>query len=119
QHWNENREFAAVTDLPLKGEYSSTDPRLIRNHLQMAADAHLDFLVVNWQVTFQGVNETELQATRALFAAAQKAPRPLALAILLAVNTEDVRVVEGVMKMIRSEFMPSPLYHRVRGRPLL
>jgi glycosyltransferase involved in cell wall biosynthesis len=119
QHWNENREFAAVTDLPLGGIYSSEDPDLIQSHLHMAAEAQLDFLVVNWQVTFQGVSATELEATRRLFAAAEKAPRPLALAILLAINTEDEKIVEGVLNMVRTEFMPSPVYQRVRGRPLL
>ncbi len=119
QHWNENREFAAVTDLPLGGAYSSGDPRLIRGHLQMAADAQLDFLVVNLQVTFQGLNPTEVEATRRLFAAAEKAPRPLALAVLLAINTEDVKMVEGALNTVRTEFMLSPVYQRLRGRPLL
>jgi glycosyltransferase involved in cell wall biosynthesis len=119
QHWNENREFAAVMDPPSGGEYSSSDPNLIRRHLQMAADAQLDFLVVNWQVTFQGLNPTEVEATRMLFAAVEKAPRPLKLAILLAINTEDVKVVEAALKTLRSEFMPSSVYQRVRGRPLL
>src|SRR4029077_14057190 len=98
----------AVTDLPLGGAYSSGDPRVIRRHLQMADDAQLDFLVVNWQVTFQGLNPTELEATRLLFAAAEKAPRPLALAILLAINTEDVKMVERAIDTLRNEFAPSP-----------
>ena len=119
QHWNENREFAAVTDPPLAGAYSSEDPNLIDSHLQMAADAQLDFLVVNWQVTFAGLNPTEVEATRMLFAAAEKAPRPPALAILLAINTEDASVVQKALNTLRTEFMPSPVYHRLRGRPLL
>jgi glycosyltransferase involved in cell wall biosynthesis len=119
QHWNENLEFAAVTDPPLKGAYSSVDPGLIRSHLRMAADAQLDFLVVNWQVTFQGLNPTELEATRMLFAAAQKAPRPLTIAILMAINTDDAKAVEGALNTLRTEFMPSPVYQRMRGRPLI
>jgi hypothetical protein len=75
--------------------------------------------VVNWQVTFQGVNATELEATRKLFAAAEKSPRPTKLAILLAINTEDAKVVEEVLNTVRTEFMPSSAYQRVRGRPLL
>jgi glycosyltransferase involved in cell wall biosynthesis len=119
QHWNENREFAAVTDLPVRGMYSSDDPDLIRSHLKMAADAQLDFLVVNWQVTFQGLNPTELRATRMLFAAAEKANPKIALSILLAINTDDADVVEGVLKLVRTEFMSFPAYHRVKGRPVL
>jgi glycosyltransferase involved in cell wall biosynthesis len=119
QHWNENLEFAAVTDPPLNGNYSSGDPDLIRSHLQMAAEAQLDFLVVNWQVTSQGLNPTELEATRQLFAAAEKASRPLSLAILLAINTEDANVVEAAVNTLRTEFLPSSVYLRVRGRPVL
>ncbi len=119
QHWNENLEFAAVTDPPLGGAYSSGDTRLIHRHLQMADDAQLDFLVVNWQVTFQGLNPTELEATRKLFAAAEKASRPLSLTILLAINTEDEKVVEQAFETLRTEFMSSPVYLRVRGRPLV
>jgi len=119
QHWNENQEFAAVMDLPLGGAYSSGDPEVIRSHLQMAADAQLDFLVVNLQVTSSGLNPTEVEATRRLFAAAEKAPRPLAFASLRAINTEDAKVVEGAFKTLRTEFMQSPLYQRLRGRPLL
>ena len=119
QHWNENQEFAAVTDLPSNGAYSSTDPKLIRSHLQMAADAQLDFLVVNWQVTFAGLNPTELEATRRLFAAAEKAPRPLSLVILLAINTEDVKMVQRAVDTLRTEFASSPVYQQIRGRPVL
>ncbi len=119
QHWNENLEFAAVTDPPLGGDYSSGDPRLIRSHLKMAKEAELDFLVVNWQVTSEGLNPTELEATRMLFAAAEKSPRPLMLSILLAINTEDAKVVEGAIDALREEFLSSPVYQKVHGRPLL
>jgi len=119
QHWNENLEFAAVADLPVGGAYSSGDPDVISRHLQTAADAQLDFLVVNMQVTFQGLNPTELEATRMLFAAAEKGRQPFALAILLAINTEDVKVVEEAVKTVRTEFRPSPVYQHLRGRPLL
>ncbi|MGH7896739.1 MAG: glycosyltransferase, partial [Candidatus Binatia bacterium] len=119
EHWNENREFAAVTDLPLAGAYSSGDPRTIQRHLRNAADAGLDFLVVNWQVTFQGVTPTEIEATRMLFAAAERAPRPMTLAILLAISTEDPRVVKETWQTLRKEFLPSRLYHRLRDRPLV
>ena len=54
-----------------------------------------------------------------LFAAAAKSRRPLSIAILLAINTEDTKMVEAALKTLRNEFMPSPVYHRLRGRPLL
>jgi hypothetical protein len=85
----------------------------------MAADAQLDFLVVNWQVTSQGLNPTEVEATRMLFAAVEKAPRPLSLSILLAIDTEDVAVVVKALNTLRTEFMASPVYHRIGRRPLL
>jgi hypothetical protein len=119
QHWNENNEFATITDPPVGGAYSSADQRLIDRHLEMAAHAQLDFLVVNWQVTSQGLNPTEVEATRMLFAAAEKAPRPLSLSILLAIDTEDVAVVVKALNTLRTEFMASPVYHRIGRRPLL
>jgi glycosyltransferase involved in cell wall biosynthesis len=119
EHWNENREFAALTDYPVSGPYSSNTDRVVRRHLAMAQTAGLDFLVVNWQVTSAGLNPTEVTATRRLFAAAEKRGAPLRLAILLAITTEDARVVAEALNTVRSQFMPSPAYHQVRGRPAI
>ena len=119
EHWNENQEFAAVIDFPTGGPYSSGDDDLIRRHVQMAMEAGLDFLVVNWQVTFQGLNPTELDGTRRLFKTVAENGSPLSLAILVAINTEDPRVVKAALQTLREEFMPSPAYQRFQKRPVI
>jgi glycosyltransferase involved in cell wall biosynthesis len=119
EHWNENQEFAAVMDFPTAGPYSSGDGRLIRRHLRMAMDAGLDFLVVNWQVTFQGLNPTELDATRRLFKTVTENAYPLSLAILLAIDTEDPRVIKAALSTAREEFVSSPAYQKFQNRPVV
>jgi hypothetical protein len=119
EHWNENAEFASVKDLPLGGPYSSSSAPVIRRHLRMAADAGLDFFIVNWQVTFQGLNPTELKATKRLFRIAEDEGFPIRFSILLSVNAEDPGVLRDAIETVRKEFIPSPVYHTWRGKPLL
>jgi glycosyltransferase involved in cell wall biosynthesis len=119
EHWNENQEFAAVIDFPRAGPYSSADDGLIRRHLGMAMDAGLDFLVVNWQVTSRGFNPTELDATRRLFKTVTEYGYPFSLAILVATDTEDPRVVNIALKTLREEFVPSPAYLKCQDRPVI
>ena len=119
EHWNENPEFAAVTDPPLGGPYSSTHSSALRRHLRMAADNGLDFLVVNWQVAYDGVSRTELESTRKLFRLVEDEGWPVRLSILLALQTEDWETLHSALRMVVEELAPSPAYHRRRGRPLL
>jgi glycosyltransferase involved in cell wall biosynthesis len=119
QHWNENQEFAAVTDFPVSGPYSSNSVSLIRRHLQMAADSGIDFFVVNCQVTFEGFNPTELSATRKLFRVVEKEGYPIYLSILLALDTEDPNIIKSSIRTVREEFFSLPVYHRIRNHPIL
>lgn len=119
EHWNENQEFAAVTDFPIDGPYSSDNEALVHRHLTLALDSGLDFLVVNWQVTFKGLNPTEVAATRRLFDAVEEKGYPISIAILLAINTDDPRVIGSALRTVRKEFIPLPAYQRFRKRPLI
>jgi glycosyltransferase involved in cell wall biosynthesis len=119
RHWNENREFAGVTDLPVGGPYNSTRLSIIDRHLGQASRAGLDFLVVNWQVGFKGVHPSDLEATRKLFDRVEKKGKDIRLAIMLALDTEDAQVALDAMRCIKNDFMPRPSYHRHRGRPFL
>ncbi|HEU5303489.1 MAG TPA: glycosyltransferase [Gemmatimonadales bacterium] len=118
EHWNENMEFAPVTDMPLGGAYSSTSPVLIRRHLRMATEAGLDFFVVNLQVTFQGLNSTEMKATRTLFRIIEDDGLPFKLSLMVSVAAEDPQVIGEAIETVREEFMASPVYHKSGGRPL-
>lgn len=119
QHWNENQEFAAVDDFPVGGPYSSNSVSLIRRHLRSAVDSGIDFFVVNWQVTFEGLNPTELNATRKLFRVAEEECHPISLSVLLALDTEDPNVIKNAIRTVQEEFFPLPVYHKFQNRPLL
>jgi glycosyltransferase involved in cell wall biosynthesis len=119
EHWNENKEFAPVADMPVGGSYSSTRPTLIRRHLRVAADAGLDFFIVNLQVTFQGFGATEMKAARQMFRIAEEQGSGFKLAVLLSVSTEDAAVIQRAIDTVREEFMTSRIYHKWEGRPLL
>jgi hypothetical protein len=119
RHWNENHEFATVMDFPSIGPYTSHDEHLLRYHLRQMLDAGIDFLVVNWQVTFWGVDPVEVAVTQKLFTAVERHGYPLSLAILLAVNTESIREVLHALAAVREQFMPSLVYHRFHNRPLI
>jgi hypothetical protein len=119
QHWNESAEFAAVTDFPLGGPYSSNNVSLIQRHLQMAVDSGLDFFVVNLQITFKGFNPTELNATKKLFRMVEEKGYPISLSILIALDTEDPNIIESAIRTVQEEFFSSSAYHRIRNHPVL
>ncbi len=119
EHWNENREFSAVADHPTNGFYSSNDPAMVRQQAKAAVDAGLDFLVVNWQITFIGANPLEVESTRLLCEIIEKEDLPLSVSLLLAFSTDDTTVIEDVRETVRTEFLGRPSYQTVRGRPVL
>lgn len=119
QHWNENRLHASVVDFPQGGPYSSCDPEVIERQLDTAIEAGLDFLTVNWQITFAGLNSTEVEATRRLFEIIDRRSLPLSISLLLAFSTEDPKRFEEVQQGVQEEYFSHPAYHRVSGRPVL
>lgn len=118
-HWNENSAHSGVTDLPRGGPYSSARRSVAARHVRQAVRAGLDFFVVNWQVDWKGVNDVELEATSTLFDVAEEAERPVRLAILLALNTEDPELILQTIRKVKREFMPRDAYHRHDGLPFL
>jgi glycosyltransferase involved in cell wall biosynthesis len=119
EHWNENQEFASVTDLPMGGPYNSAHSSVIRRHLKTAAAAGIDFFIVNLQVTFQGIGATELKATRQLFRMVEDQDSRFKLAVLVSVGTEDGQIIRDAVEMVRDEFIQSRSYHKWNGHPLV
>lgn len=118
-HWNENREFAAVTDPPLGGPYTSSSRTVIRRHLKQASRAGLDFLVVNWHVDFRGPRSLEVEATRRLLEEIERARLPMKICLLLAFNAEDPEVIRSTIRKARNEFMKQAGYLRHGRKPVL
>jgi glycosyltransferase involved in cell wall biosynthesis len=118
-HWNENPEFAGVTDIPIGGYYSSKSLSVINRHLMQAVRSGIDFFVVNWQVDFRGLNSMELESTEKLFEMVEKKGYPLKLSILLAINAEDPEIIMNAIRHVKKELMPRDSYHRHNKRSLL
>ncbi len=118
-HWNENREHAGTSDFPAGGAYTSTRRSVLDRHLRQAVRAGLDFLVVNWQVDFRGVNPFDLEATTKLFELAAEKKYPVKLAIMLAFDSEDPGIFLKILKMVKKDFISRDIYHRKGDTPLL
>jgi hypothetical protein len=91
----------------------------MRRHLSFAREAGLDFLVVHWHVRHDGPSPYELEVTRRLFEESEKTPNPVRIAILAVFNTEDPDVMRDTIRRIKSDFVPRPVYHRWRRRPIV
>jgi glycosyltransferase involved in cell wall biosynthesis len=118
-HWNENLEFAGVTDAPIGGYYSSNRRSIINRHLMQAVRSGIDFFVVNWQVDFRGLNSTDLESTRKLFDMVEEKGYPIKLSILLAIDSEEPEILMSAIRQVRKEFMARDCYHRHNKRSLL
>jgi len=118
-HWNENSEFSGISDWPTGGAYTSTQRTLIRKHLRMASRAGIDFFIVNWHVDFRGVNPRELEATRRLLQLARDEKHPIKFCILLAVDSEDPKILGDAIRCAKKEFMGHPNYLRHQRRAVL
>ena len=110
EHWNENKEFASVTDFPKGGPYSSTNPALIRRHLQTATDAGLDFFVVNLQVSSQGLNPTEMEGTRESFKPSKRKRIPQKCPFSLASASRIRRLSAQPSRRCEKNSWARPLY---------
>ncbi len=91
----------------------------MEKHLRQAVKAGLDFLVVNWQVDYRGVNPFDLEATTKLFEFTEKKDYPVKLAIMLAFDTEDPAIFLKTIRKVKREFISSDVYHRKGDNPLL
>jgi len=118
-HWNENREFAGVTDWPIGGPYSSGSESVIRRHVELAEESGLDFFVVHWQVGFNGPDPIEVEATDNLFRIVQEEGARLRLALLLDLDVENPDVTLDAIETARRRYTERPCYHRHEGRPML
>ncbi|MCP4194845.1 MAG: glycosyltransferase [Planctomycetaceae bacterium] len=118
RHWNENSEYAAVIDFPMEGVYTSHDIKTIKRHLDLAEEAGLDFLVVNWEIGHMGVNPNDLQTTRQLFAAAETRKGRVKLAITLSLHTTlEKPILESIAEF--QKLAESSVWLRQRGKPAL
>jgi glycosyltransferase involved in cell wall biosynthesis len=119
-HWNENSEFAGVTDFPSGGPYSSIQKRIIQRHLRVARNSGLDFLIINLHVDFRGLNPYEVEATEKIFSEVEEKGLDIKLAILLALYTEDPEVAMKAVSFVKTSFLSGhPSYLRFKRKAVL
>jgi glycosyltransferase involved in cell wall biosynthesis len=118
-HWNENPEFAGVTDWPIGGPYSSGCESVIRRHVELSLESGLDFFVVHWQVGSEGPDPIEVEATDNLFRIVEEEGVRLKLALRLDLDVENPDVTLDAIETARRRYIERPCYHRHDGKPML
>jgi hypothetical protein len=84
-HWNgtppddPNSTKWTVVDEPVLGFYNSSDPKVIKQHLEWFRELGIDFLFVSWW----GPNSFEDNATKTLFSIAAQYGYPIQFAIMV------------------------------------
>jgi len=119
RHWNENAEYATVSDPPSSGIYSSNDPATVERHLTLAEEAGLDYLVINLQITASGLRPFEMDAVDQLFETAGSAHPGLALCFMLTCDGADSATIEGAFAQLEARYFHHPSYMRLRSKPVV
>ncbi|MEM7565163.1 MAG: glycosyltransferase, partial [Pseudomonadota bacterium] len=119
RHWNENSDYAAVADLPVTGEYSSDDDDLILRHLETVQAAGLDYLVLNMQVSFNGLDPRDIRAVEKFFALAAEHSPNLSICFMLAFDKVSSENIDQVFSYLESRFTTKSNYLIVRDKPVI
>jgi len=119
RHWNENTEYGSVTDLPVLGMYSSADSSVIEKHLYWIERAGLDYLVVNLQVSFDGLDEREMQAVDLLFESAARLMPELSICFMLSCDNADSNSIESALRDIDEKYTQRENYFHLGSKPVL
>lgn len=77
-HWNGSSAWTVV-DTPLLGFYNSSDPKVIKQHLEWFKELGIDFLIISWW----GPNSFEDDATKAIFSMVKQYDYPIQIAIMV------------------------------------
>ena len=118
-HWNENTLYATVTDMPIQGPYSSNDERTISRHLKWIRQAGLDFLVVNLQLSCDGLAGDELESVDLLFEAAAIENPELRLSLMLSCDNADSDSIENALRHVEDTYVRRGNYLKIQSKPVL
>jgi glycosyltransferase involved in cell wall biosynthesis len=116
-HWSDARRTGHVSDRPLIGYYGSTRGETIRFHLGLFEQMALDFVILNLHVDETGINPIEWQAIEHVFSIAEG--RKLRLAVQLAPYTDRLPTLTQCIAQIQERCATSPLYLRLKEKPIL
>lgn len=119
RHWNENSDYATVTDPPLGGAYSSADPAVLAHHVDLAGQAGLDYLVANIQVSAEGPDPDELGAVDMLFRVAAERNPDLSICLMVSPDKADSSSINAAIELLERRYFPHTNYLCLQRKPLL
>ena len=119
RHWNENSDYATVDDLPALGKYSSKDRHIIARHLQLVKEAGLDYLVINLQVSFDGLDKGELEAVDLLFDMAFEYDPALSLSFMISCEKADSNTIDSAIDYLEMRYVNRENYLYLNSKPVL
>ena len=119
RHWNENTDYATVTDLPMQGVYSSVDRNVISKHLTWIEQAGLDYLVINLQVSSDGLDKGELKALDLLFEMAAENNPELSLSVMLSCDNTSSKSIDATLNLVEERYISRSNYLLLDAKPVL
>jgi hypothetical protein len=107
-----------VVDEPVLGFYNSSDPKVIRQHLDWFKELGIDFLIISWW----GPNSFEDNATKAVFSTIEEYDYPIQIVIMVeAYNNSGTYDFNAICDYINSTYVVpyGSIYMRLYDLPLV
>jgi hypothetical protein len=123
-HWNgtppndPNSLRWKVVDEPVLGFYNSSDPKVIKQHLNWFEELGVDFLIISWW----GPNSFEDNATKTIFSVVKEYNYPIQITIMVeAYNWSGIYDFKTIYDYINHTYVvPYPnIYMKLYGLPLV
>jgi hypothetical protein len=116
-HWNGSSGWT-VMDTPLLGFYNSSDPKVIKQHLEWFKELGIDFLIISWW----GPHSFEDDATKAIFSMVKQYDYPIQIAIMVeAYNWSGMYDFNAIYDYINDTYVApyESIYMKLNGMPLV
>ena len=117
EHWNGSSGWTVV-DTPLLGFYNSSDPKVIKQHLEWFKELGIDFLIISWW----GPTSFEDDATKAIFSMVKQYSYPIEIAIMVeAYNWSGIYDFKAIYDYINDTYVVpyGSIYMKLYDLPLV
>ena len=106
-------------DPPLLGYYPSENKTVIHKHLEWARMAGIDFLAISWSNSLNWYHGKTALVTEKVFSVDDEIGSPVKLAIMVEYWHGEFLDIAEAADYVFSEYVSSPSYFRLYGKPLL
>lgn len=117
-HWCDNPATGWVTDVPLRGYYSSLDGNILAAHLDQIESTGLDAVVFNLHVNDGGLDIFQLTSAQRMQAMAADRGSTLQFVVMLCLYTTDLECIRQAISILRDTILKKQNYLEVDGRPV-